>query len=538
MTGSKNILIIGIDGMPWSLQNQLFEAGAMPRLKELAESGATGTLKSTLPAITPAAWGGFQTGMNPGRNGVFDFSAWNPETKKTVSSNSSTLEPTLWEYVSAAGESAGVLNVPMTYPPQEINGFVVTGILTPSLRDDFTYPSDLKDELLSEVPDYHVFTMDTIKDVSPHDDFEGFVKNMKEIVQMRSQAAQHLISSRQPDVMMAHFQASDVLQHTLWPYFDPDHPLNLYSESKTEYIFENFYRPLDSAIGTVIDTYRNHVDDDPLILLASDHGFQPHVKRFNLGNWLVENDYLVANDEGVEDPVLVRLLKTLDFTGRIRELAPQSLKQQIDDTASEIEGRPNPFDWEASAAYSVGRSNEGFIYILDENRSKVIDELTKHLYQIEDPETGKAIVQTVHRKEDVYDGDDLTIMPDLILEPEPGYSFTGGYSPAADFFHRITPDEDFHLGKHHPDGMMILDGPGIVDKEVDAELLDLTPTLLHYLGIQPARELDGTVRTGVFDDTIGEPEKVVQVSDDGSDYQLSEDEEQAVEERLEELGYR
>jgi predicted AlkP superfamily phosphohydrolase/phosphomutase len=288
----------------------------------------------------------------------------------------------------------------------------------------------------------------------------------------------------------------------------------------------------------VIDTYQNHVDDDPLVLVASDHGFQPHVKRFNLGNWLVENDYFVANDEGVEDPVLVRLLKKLDFTGRIQKLAPRSLKQQIGDAASEIEGQPDPFDWEASTAYSVGRSNEGFIYILDENRSETVEKMTEHLYQIKDPETGDAVVQTVHRKEDVYDGDDLTIMPDLILEPEPGYSFTGGYSPEADLFYRVTPDEDFHLGKHHPDGMMIFDGSGIVDKEVDAELLDLTPTLLHYFGIQSVRELDGTVRTEVFDDTIGEPEKVVQVSDDESDYQLSEDEEQAVEERLEELGYR
>lgn len=157
---------------------------------------------------------------------------------------------------------------------------------------------------------------------------------------------------------------------------------------------------------------------------------------------------------------------------------------------------------------------------------------------IEDPETGDSVVQNIHLKADVYEGEDLTVMPDLILEPKPGYSFTGGYSPDADLFHKVTPDEDFHLGKHYPEGMMILNGPGINTEETSAELLDLTPTLLYYLGIQPGRELDGTVRTEVFDTTIDEPKVTARVADDDLEYQFSDDEEQAVEERLEELGYR
>lgn len=246
----------------------------------------------------------------------------------------------------------------------------------------------------------------------------------------------------------------------------------------------------------------------------------------------------MANDEGVKGSSTVRLMKKLDFTGRIRDMASESLKHQISDTALEIEGKPRPYKWEASRAYSVGRSNEGFIYILDENRSATINELTEHLYQIEDPETGDSVVQNIHLKADVYEGEDLTVMPDLILEPEPGYSFTGGYSPDVDLFHKVTPDEDFHLGKHHPEGMMILNGPGINTEETSAELLDLTPTLLYYLGIQPGRELDGTVGTEIFDTTIDEPEVTARVAEADSEYQFSDDEEQAVEERLEELGYR
>lgn len=538
MARDGHAVLIGIDGMPWWLQSQLFEDGVMPRLKRLASSGASATLKSTLPAITPAAWASFQTGMNPGRNGVFDFSAWDPDKKKRVSSNSSSLEPTLWEYLSSAGYSIGVLNVPMTYPPREVNGFVVSGIQTPSTDAQFTYPPELKDELLEEVQDYHIFTMDNIKEVSPHEDVERFVDSMAEIVQMRSRAARYLLETRQPDVMMVHFQASDVLQHTLWPYFDRDHPLDLYSEETTEYIFEEFYRVLDSSIGDVIDSFHTAVDEDPLVFIGSDHGFQAHVKRFNLGNWLVDRGYLAPNERGMADPVIVRMLKRVDLGGFIRDMVPQRVKDAIRDTSSTIEGRPEPFDWRTSRAYSIGRSGEGFIYLLKENREGLIQELTEQLGTIEDPESGDKVVREVHRTEAIYDADDLTTFPDLIIEPANGYSFTGQYSPRSGLFHRVTPEEDFHLGKHHPDGIMILSGGGVKQPNGSLDLVDIAPTLLHYFGVQADRKLDGKVRTDAFDDSLDDPSEIATVEEGQSEYVFSEEEVKSVEERLQDLGYR
>lgn len=139
----KKILIIGIDGGTWTILRPAMDAGFMPNLKELIDSGASGILESTMPAITPAAWGAFQTGSNCAVNGVFNFAYWDKKDNKTHLITSATFPPTIWELASKAGKRVGCLNVPMTYPPREVNGCVVTGLLTPSLESNFTYPPEL-----------------------------------------------------------------------------------------------------------------------------------------------------------------------------------------------------------------------------------------------------------------------------------------------------------------------------------------------------------------------------------------------------------
>ena len=79
---NRKILIIGIDGGTWTVLTPAINQGFMPYLKSLVDSGASGILQSTIPAITPAAWGSFQTGVNPGVNGVFDFAYWDKSENK------------------------------------------------------------------------------------------------------------------------------------------------------------------------------------------------------------------------------------------------------------------------------------------------------------------------------------------------------------------------------------------------------------------------------------------------------------------------
>jgi len=436
--------------------------------------GSSGTLKSTLPAITPAAWASFQTGMNPGQTGIYDFSYWDLKKQKREFVTSRSLPMTLWEMASRAGKKVGAINVPLTYPPRPVKGQIISGLLTPSMKSDFAWPQEIKERLLKKVPNYHIFNLKTIKRVNPHKDLKNFVNGMREIIENRFKAACYLLSEFDYDLFMVHFQATDVIQHVLWGYLDPGH--RLYDQKKAEYVSRNFYLFLDQLINQLINHFQASQEADPLAIVISDHGFEGHKKRFELGWWLGKKGYLELNPLFFQKSFISRAVRKW----------------------SKLRGRrfqPPYFIWRKSRAFSTGRSGEGFIYLLDQ---KIKKQLISDLRKIKDPEIGRAIIKRVWLKEELYHGRQLGRLPDLILEPIKGYSFSGA-PEYREPFHRVNPKDDFHLGKHRRQGIVIAKGPGVPSGKIKAEIIDIAPTILYYLKVPIPSNLDGQVITNLFD---------------------------------------
>jgi hypothetical protein len=62
--------------------------------------------------------------------------------------------PKLWEILSEHDKRVGVINVPVTYPAEPVNGYVIPGFLTPPGATGFTYPPELYNEIVKAVGDY------------------------------------------------------------------------------------------------------------------------------------------------------------------------------------------------------------------------------------------------------------------------------------------------------------------------------------------------------------------------------------------------
>ena len=77
---SKRIAVIGLDGANPETVEKLLKKGRMPSLAALKDKGSAGKLKTTSVSQSPVAWSTFQTGMNPGKHGIFDFIIRNPQT--------------------------------------------------------------------------------------------------------------------------------------------------------------------------------------------------------------------------------------------------------------------------------------------------------------------------------------------------------------------------------------------------------------------------------------------------------------------------
>ena len=537
---TRKVLIIGIDGGTWTVLKPAMEQGYMPFLKSLVDNGASGILESTIPAITPAAWGTFQTGRNPGANGVYGFSCFDRQTKKFSPVNSTYLQKTLWQILSDAGRQVISLNVPMTYPPQPVNGYVISGILTPSIGSNFTYPKEFKEELLSKFPEYQILNFNKIKKIYPGDPkIKEFINTLLKVVDVHTQTACYLLKKNNWDVFMVHFQETDVLQHMTWKFLDPTHPD--YDVSKRNYIFSTFFHRLDEQIKK-IDTHFKQRNPNSTIMVVSDHGFESHFRRFNLGNWLVDNRHLKLKQTLFKN---FRTKKNIDQVyNRLETIVPNKVRIELRKFIFPIHELIN---WDKTSAFSVCSGGEGFIYILEEKESvkhELAMKLQKELTKITDPINSQKIIKQVHLNNELYSGDKTHLLPDLIIEPADGYSITGLYQLGKNYFSSVNSKDTIQIGKHHKDGVIVTTGHGIKpSNKLRLKLVDIVPTLLYYLEVHPPAVLDGSLCLDLFNASFVETTPILDANTShdiekrGSLDVYSPEEQNLINKRLKDLGY-
>src|SRR5690349_2291656 len=106
----------------------MFQQGRLKNFAKMADIGASGVLKSTILPLSATAWNTFGTGTNPGQHGIYDFSRRIPGTYSHVPTTSHERGgETFWRYASQAGKKCLIVNVPLTYPPEKVNGILISG---------------------------------------------------------------------------------------------------------------------------------------------------------------------------------------------------------------------------------------------------------------------------------------------------------------------------------------------------------------------------------------------------------------------------
>ena len=148
LRGKKpKVLVLGLDGTPFTLLNELMERGAMPFFAELVGKGDFKAMTTSIPEVSSVAWTTFSTGVNPAKHGVFGFTDLVPgSTKLTFPSSHNVKTKTVWETLGDAGKRSAVLNIPSTYPAKPVNGVLVAGFVAIDLAKA-TYPQPVVQEL-------------------------------------------------------------------------------------------------------------------------------------------------------------------------------------------------------------------------------------------------------------------------------------------------------------------------------------------------------------------------------------------------------
>ncbi len=369
----QKIFILGLDGMPYSLLKSNYIKTLMPNLTKLCSSENSKSMNSVYPVVSSVAWTGFATSVNSGKHGIYGFVDKNNNPfYLRVPTSRDRLVDTIWNKLSKK-KKVFVINVPLTYPPEAINGKMVSCFLCPDMKK-LTYPENYYKQLEN---------MDYIIDVDASHIKSDRIALLKQIIhamKVRFHVAFELLKNEEWDYMQLHIMETDRLMHFYYNNIGCFHD-NL----ENDYV-NSFFKRLDYYIGELI----SQLDEDVKVIILSDHGMCKIESEIQLNTWLKDIGFLKfdqTNANSIENYSRESLCYSLT-PGRI----------YINLKGREERG-------------SVEQDN--YLTIRNEIKSKLLEMTYRN--------TTVPIMNNVMFREEIYSTEDLELAPDIIAHPKDGF---------------------------------------------------------------------------------------------------------------------
>ncbi len=564
----RKVAVIGLDGATLDLILPWVKEGKLPNIARLMERGSYGALKSTPEKISPAAWTSFATGMNPGKHGIHHFFSIDPSTFKVKMINAThRKEAPFWMQISKAGKRVCVINVPSTYPADNVNGCMVAGWDAPSTESEgFTHPPQLIREILARFKHYPLTP--SIKKYRRNEP-ERVIQDIHRVLEVRWAVSKHLLQKEDWDLFVTVFTATDEAQHHFWHLLDKNHPGYVPAEAK-KYgaTILDVYRKCDDIVGDITRS----LGEDATIVIMSDHGATANSLGANyLPQWLQMVGFAKIGGEGNAPgrawrPARPRTLPKLKelITDKLYSLLSyrtrQLLKKVLHWKKSGFEvisaAQLAAYDWPETKAYTAGpnlminlqgREKQGAVPPGREY-DQVRDQIIAKLLESKDARTGKRIVKEVLKREDVYQGEYVDRAPDLIVNWADDVVISGIVCTDLQGKPVSIPPIDFGRvqwsGEHSDDGVLIVSGPQIRRNTVttEAEIIDVAPSILYLMGLPIPAGTDGKVlQTIISEDFVRshgiQHKEAERSAAEAKNIDYSEEEQKKIEDNLKNLGY-
>lgn len=548
------LLVFGLDGADYDLTAGWIESGHLPNLASLAARGSLGPLATVSPPITPAAWTSLITGKNPGKHGVYAFHRlWAESDELTLAPPSRAV--TVFRILEAAGLRVGVFNVPWTYPPEPLEGFVVSGAGAPQVDASIGHPEGIVEALVEAVGPYDVWPTRIIAGEQLDD---GILEQQMQLV---TDGLLALLAQFPCDAVMSGSMLPDMVQHG----FFGNRSAMTTSGEQLEDAIRHTYERVDAALGRLL---RQACDENTVVIVASDHGGVPADRLVNLEQLFIERGYLARRPkEGATraDSVRRSLARpALALWTAAKAALPAFVVDRLRGTARRARGdlargfSSWATDWSRTVA--APWSNNGTIRINlkdrdpqgivdSEDYGKVREEIAGFLTSLRDPEDGGPVFEAIHRQEELFEGPYAEEGPDLQLEGRDWrYVMPTARHPETLDLLEVQPEPIVRLerpwGSHGPKGILLMAGAGVepgVTTE-GASLMDVAPTLLALLDVPVPSDMDGRVLTEALRPAARSRVRScaplpLRSPADERHVAYSAEEQQQIERRLAEMGY-
>jgi len=458
------LLVYGVDGATWAVIDTLRPLSMMPNFDRLEKEGSSGVLRSIEPMLSPIVWTTIGSGQPLDRHGIHGFHVKNDECKVAR----------FWDVLESRENVVGTYKWLVTYPPREIDGFMVPGWLATGPE---MVPRDLEYTRLFEQsrrarhrgeeaggkPVGTVrYVLYGVRDglklstlaASVRLSLAGRYGTADEVAAMTDVHMLRALIDRDlffglmerydPAVATFTYYPTDAVAHRAWRYFEPDHFGGVDERSRELWdTIPSTYRQADTILADI----RKRLPPDAYLLVLSDHGMTAAGGEGGVAVYGLRG--------GVVD-------ESLEQRGAIVDVAQVGMKVTVAVAAD------SPLD--ASAVRSLFR---GFRFA------------GGPLFEVEDLSGG------------VFG---LTLAPegDLQARSDEPVTLPGGDTVPLQTFLRLRAD---YSGVHHEEGVIYLAGPDIRQgvRIADSDLYDVAPTILAMMGIPQAEDMVGEVIGEAFE---------------------------------------
>ena len=540
MCDSKNdkLLILGLDGATWDILTPVVTKGWMPFLKKLKTRGSYGILKSTFPCMTAPAWVSFYTGTDPRTHKVFDWGVKNQDYHFDLINSTYVKNTTVWDILNQNAKKVGVINLPTTYPPQQLDGVMVTGMFTPGTYADYTYPPELKGQIRNELPHYRIDLKKGGYKNKKHR-IEKFVNDLIKMVRSRKLLTQWIHRNNKLNTLILVFIEMDRLQHCLFK------ELNDCLEGRNQTyqtLFRNFFVELDLAIRELYCSF------SPAYFFAlSDHGFTKLVRKVYLNAWLRDQGYLAVRRRY---KVLAGIKSLLSRVGISKNGIQKCLSKSGIPMIKTVNLPPNIFiqsvNWSTTKAFMLGstgiyfnvkgREKKGIL--THEQMVRLTGRICRELTTL--AVDGKKIFSHVYQKSQYIAKQDGNNIPEILLEPQRGFVISSRLEGVKEM---IETSQEWDSGTHDTNGIFLAVGDIIREgfRVEQMNIIDVLPTILYLVGLPIPTNVDGVIRQDIAEkEYVSKQEVVFQEYAPGKKEPAgwsNPSEEAQIKERLEELGY-
>lgn len=508
-----DVTVVGLDGASPNIFERWLDD--LPNLRSLIDDGYSGTLESTDPPVTNVAWTSFATGKYPENTGIFDWVYVDETYEPRTYRGDEVKQKSLYDIV----EGSTFVNLPASYPRRAAadGAHVVHAFDSPDRHA--AVPEEFQ-----QFPEFAEY-----ENSKPDDDLSP----IEQVRQLRDIEAKRFAFAKRA------FEETDELFFVL--FSSTDFGLHIIQELEGEIAreFRGLYQDIDGYIGW----FRERSDD---LVVMSDHGFEEKTRQFFVSEWLRENGYLsLAEPEeggaGRLQSIVPGAVLQNDVLYGVAKRAFQHVSSLTGfaDAEEVYASLADPgFDYDDTKLFKTGGLwnlvvnragvfDRGTVEV-DEAR-ELVEEVAQNLSSVRDPATGDPVFDYVRPASDERLRNPRA--PDVILNPTAGTSIAGLSARR-----RVFEDAQTHA--HRKDGFFVLAGESFAPGEGGATIVDVMPTILHALGRPVPSDVDGAVIADAFRVgwEVAAGEHAV-FDEDPPVRERSEDDDEVLQRRLEELGY-